>query len=230
MDLATLNVRIFADGADEAAIAELARDPRVSGFTTNPSLLHAAGVRDYAEFAKRILLLADDRPVSFEVLADELDEIEWQAGVIAGWGSNAVVKVPVTNSKGLSTMALVNKLAAGNIAVNVTAVMEAAQLEGLGLGVACYVSVFAGRIADTGRDAPSIIREIREERPNLGIIWASPREVLNVIQAEACGCHAITLTRDLIAKLPLLGKDLKAYSLETVQAFYRDAVLSRLTI
>lgn len=230
MDPKELKVRIFADGADEAAIADLAQNPLVRGFTTNPTLLKAAGVTDYAAFAKRVLAIAGLRPVSFEVLADELDEMEQQALVIDRWGGNAVVKIPITNSRGLPTTEVVNHLASRGVAVNVTAVFTTEQIAGLELNSRCYVSVFAGRIADAGVFPVSVIQRMLTANRDLRIIWASPRELANVIQADAVGCHAITLTRDLIAKLPLLGKDLREYSLETVQGFYRDAVLSGLTI
>lgn len=223
-------LKIFADGADELAIAELAKHPRVEGFTTNPSLLRAAGVTDYAGFARRVLRVAGDRPVSFEVLADEPDEMERQALVIASWGPSAVVKIPVINTEGKSMVPLANRLAANGVAVNVTAVLLSDQVEGLELNDRSFVSVFAGRIADVGGNPAGSIEYMLQKQPQLRIIWASPRELRNVFDAHRCHCYAITLTRGLIDKLPLFHKNLVDYALETVQGLYGDAIASGLTI
>lgn len=222
-------VKIFADGADEAAIAELAQHPRVEGFTTNPSLLRAAGVTDYEGFARRVLKIAGERPVSFEVLADEPEEMERQALVIASWGPSAVVKIPVVNTKGESMVPLANWLMANGVAVNVTAVFVPWQVDGLMYNERSFVSVFAGRVADAGIDPRATISEVKSIA-TCRVIWASSRELYDIRKANRCCCYAITLTRELINKLPLIGKNLEDYSLETVQQFYRDARASGLTI
>jgi len=225
-----LRIQIFADGADAERIAELARHPLVRGFTTNPSLMRAAGVSDYEAFARRLLERVPDLPVSFEVLAAEFDEMERQAREIASWGESVYVKVPVTNPRGEFSGPLLRRLGAAGIKLNVTALLSVEQVrataECLVGGPACYISVFAGRIADTGRDPIPLMREalgVVRLYANLRLIWASPREVLNVIQADAIGCDVITVTPELFAKLPLLGMDLSELSLETVRMFDRDA-------
>lgn len=226
----SLRVKIFADGADLRGMIEMTKKPYVSGFTTNPTLMNKAGVRDYEAFAREILAHVTDKPISFEVFADDEAEIERQANKIAGWGRNVFVKIPVTTTAGRPLTALVARLAKAGVQQNVTALMTLRQVEevseALGDGVPANVSVFAGRIADTGRDPMPIMRravELLARCPNQELIWASPRELLNIFQAEAVGCHIITVPNDVLKKLELVGKDLEAYSLETVQMFHRDA-------
>lgn len=226
-----LTIEIFADGADIAAISRLAADPRIKGFTTNPSLMRKAGVTDYEAFARGALEVIGDRPISFEVLADDFDEMEQQALHIGSWAPNVVVKIPITDTRGRPADGLLLRLAERGVRVNVTALMTLDQVRRAAVALApCpfgYVSVFAGRIADTGRDPVPIMAEavsIIGPHPNLKVIWASPREVLNVVQADSIGCHVITATSDILAKLGLFGKDLVAYSLETVQMFFSDAL------
>jgi transaldolase len=229
-DISRLTTKIFADGADLDGIRSLAADPRISGFTTNPTLMRKAGVKDYAAFAASALEIVAGRPISFEVFADEPVEMERQARTIATWGSNVYVKIPVTNTAGVSTNDLVRRLSGDGIRLNVTALMTADQVRdvttALAGGAPAYISVFAGRVADTGRDPLPILREslaIMAPQPQLELIWASPRELLNVFQAGEIGCHVITVTNDILAKLNLIGKDLLEYSLDTVKMFYRDA-------
>ena len=235
--LSRLRVKLFADGACLSDMLALATAPYIRGFTTNPSLLRRAGVRDYREFAATVVAALPDRPISFEVLADGFDEMEEQAREIASWGSAVYVKVPITNTRGEPTAGLIERLSHSGVKVNVTCVMTLAQvataigaLEG---GAPANVSIFAGRIADTGRDPVPAIRDavaLARQTRSVEIIWASPREVLNVWQADAAGCHIITVTPDLLAKLALAGKDLDAFSLETVQMFRDDAVGAGLTL
>jgi transaldolase len=229
--LERLSTRIFADGADLDGILALADDRRISGFTTNPTLMWKAGLTDYAEFAQRLLERITRHPISFEVFADGPDEMRRQARLISAWGDNVYVKVPVTTTSGESMVPLVNELSESGVQVNVTALFTTAQVElvtaAVRDGAPSYLSVFAGRIADAGIDPVPIMAravDIMVEAPRAELIWASPREVLNVVQADSVGCHVITLTHDLLAKLELLGKDLEQYSLETVQMFRRDAV------
>ena len=226
-----LRVKLFADGADLAGIAKLAANPLITGFTTNPTLMHKAGVRGYRAFAREMLALIGARPVSFEVFSDAFDEMERQALEIASWGETVYVKIPVTNTKGASAGPLIRRLSSAGVKVNVTALMTARQVadvaECLAVETPSCVSVFAGRIADTGRDPLPIMAEALRTlraRPRAELIWASPRELLNVIQADAIGCHIITATGDILAKLPLLEKDLTAFSLDTVKMFRADAV------
>jgi transaldolase len=223
--------RIFADGADLEEILCLASDPRIKGFTTNPTLMRKAGLTDYANFAGRLLERITEHPISFEVFADDPDEIRRQARIIASWGENVYVKVPVTTTAGLSLAWLVRELSESGVKVNVTALFTAAQVELITAAVkdgACScISVFAGRIADAGIDPVPIVAaavEIIAEAPRSELIWASPREILNVVQADQVGCHIITVPRDLLAKLDCLGKNLEQYSLETVQMFHGDAL------
>ncbi len=232
-DLAALTTKIFADGADLEGIRALAADPRIAGFTTNPTLMRKAGVADYPAFARAALAIVGSRPISFEVFADDEPEMERQARVIAGWGANVFVKIPVTNTVGVSTAPLVRRLSAEGVRLNVTALTTASQVRdvaaSLAGGAPAYISLFAGRIADTGRDPMPIVREslaILAAEPQLQLIWASPRELLNVFQADEAGCHVITATNDILAKLGVVGKDLDQYSLETVQMFHRDASAS----
>jgi transaldolase len=223
-------VKVFADGADRQGILDLYANPLIKGFTTNPTLMRAAGVADYEYFARDILEVVPDRPISFEVFADEAVEMERQALKISSWGDNVHVKIPITNTEGESTFKLVERLSGDGVKLNVTALMTVKQVEHVAQplvgGPPSYISVFAGRIADTGRDPIPIMREaldVLRDVPNCELIWASPRELLNVVQADEIGCHVITVTHDLLKKLPILGKDLDLYSLETVQMFHRDA-------
>ena len=231
MRVEELTVKIFADGADLAGIKDLAKRPFVKGFTTNPTLMRKADVRDYRQFALDVLAVVGDRPVSFEVFSDEFADMERQALEIASWGDQVYVKIPVTNAQGIFSGPLIKRLSTAGVNVNVTAVMTPDQVarvaECLAEGTPSVVSVFAGRIADTGRDPIPLMAEslqILRARPKAELLWASPRELLNVIQADAIGCHILTATSDIVAKLPLLGKDLLEFSLETVQMFRNDAV------
>ena len=223
-------IKIFADGADKAGMLSMYNNPRIDGFTTNPTLMRKAGITDYIGFAKEILQTIDDKPVSFEVFADEFEEMERQAREIATWGSNVYVKIPVTNTKKLSSASLIKKLSAEGVQLNITAILSLEQVsevaEALKNGSSSFVSVFAGRIADTGVDPVPLMKralEILKPVSNAELLWASPREVLNVYQAESIGCHIITATNDILKKLDLKGKDLEEYSLETVQMFFDDA-------
>ncbi len=226
-----LRVKLFADGADRESIAKLARDPRIAGFTTNPTLMRKAGITDYEAFAKSLLEIIDGRPISYEVFDDDLNEMRRQALKIATWGDNVYAKIPVSNTKSQSTAPLVRELTAQGIKLNVTALMTDRQVdivaEALTGSAGAYVSVFAGRVADTGRDPLPIIERsvaLLTSHPTLGLIWASPRELLNVFQADAAGVHIITATHDILAKLELVDKDLDEYSLDTVKMFHRDAM------
>jgi transaldolase len=228
--LENLKTKIFADGADLAEIIRLAENPMIRGFTTNPTLMWKAGLTDYTKFAHRLLQAVPDRPISFEIFADDEPEMRRQAEVIASWGKNVYIKVPVTNTEGTSTAELVRTLSEEGVQLNVTALMLPRQVEEVTKAVAhgapCYISVFAGRIADAGQDPLPIMRESLEiihAAPSAELIWASPREVYNVVQASDIGCHVITVTKDILAKLPHLGKDLGEFSLDTVKMFHRDA-------
>jgi transaldolase len=236
-DLKDLKVQIFADGADLAVIGELARHPLIAGFTTNPTLMRKAGVRDYKAFALDLLQIVRTRPVSFEVFSDDFAEMEKQAHEIASWGPNVFVKIPVTNTKGEFSGPLIKRLSAGGAQLNVTALLTLDQVVRtaavLSPRTRCYVSVFAGRVADTGRDPVELMRqsvEILAPNRRAELIWASPRELLNIFQADAVGCHVITVTRELLAKLPMVGKDLDELSLDTVKMFRQDAVNAGYTI
>jgi transaldolase len=228
--VADLGVKIFADGADIAGILALAKDPIIKGFTTNPTLMRKAGVADYEAFAQEVLAAIKDRPVSFEVFADDNDAMLEQARVIGNWAANVNVKIPITNTRGEFCGPVIAALSAEGIAVNVTAIMTVDQVRAvagcLTVDTPAIVSVFAGRIADTGRDPVPIMTqclEILSELPRAELLWASPRELLNIFHADQIGCHIITVTSDLLAKLAGVGKDLRHYSLETVQMFHRDA-------
>lgn len=228
-----MSVKIFADGAEKASMLKLYADPRIQGFTTNPTLMRKAGITNYEAFARDILASIPDRPISFEVFADEFDEMERQAERIAAWGANVYVKIPVTNTRGEAAAALVKRLAARGVKQNVTAILTLDQVrtvvDALAGGPAANVSVFAGRIADTGVDPLPVMKEalrIMAPHPQLELIWASPRELLNIVQASEIGCHIITVTPDILNKLGLIGKDLAEYSLETVKMFRNDAVAS----
>jgi transaldolase len=225
-----LKVKVFADGADLRSILQLSRRPQIRGFTTNPSLLKKAGIFDYQAFARAVLARIPDLPVSFEVLSDDFKEMKREALQIAGWGTNVYVKIPVMNSRGESTSGVLRSLAAHGVKLNVTALLTIPQIsataEALEASPAACISVFAGRIADTGRDPIPVMSkalEILAPYPQLELIWASPREVLNIVQADAIGCHIITVTNDLLKKVALFGKDLDEYSLETVRMFSADA-------
>jgi transaldolase len=233
----SLRVKIFADGADKAAILSLYANPLIQGFTTNPTLMRQAGIKDYGAFARDILASIPDRPISVEVIADDFPTMERQARTIAGWGGNVYVKIPVTNTSGESTRDLVCRLSHSGIKVNVTALLTLDQVremtEVLADGAPSSISVFAGRIADTGRDPVPVMTEaveILQPHPEIELIWASPRELLNVFQADAIGCHVITATPDILKKLTLVGRDLRAYSLDTVKMFYNDACASGFSI
>ncbi len=231
MNVSDLRVQIFADGADRVGIEALARNPIIKGFTTNPTLMRASGVSDYEAFAHDVLTLVGDRPISFEVFADDPGEMIRQGRRIATWGENVFVKIPVTDTRGTPTTDVLRALSSDGVQLNVTAMTTPGQVERvlgfLDPGAHHFVSLFGGRIADTGRDPLPLIRrclEVLGPRPEVRLIWASPREILNVIQADAVGCHVITVTHDLLKKLPLLGKDLDEFSLETVRMFHRDGV------
>jgi transaldolase len=226
-----MSVKIFADGADLDGILALADDTRISGFTTNPTLMWKAGLTDYREFAERLLERITKHPISFEVFADSPEEVWQQARLIASWGDNVYVKIPVTTTTGEAMVPVVRKLSESGVKVNVTAVFTTAQVElvtaAVKDGAPSYVSVFAGRIADAGIDPQPLMAravDILVDAPRAELIWASPREILNVVQADQVGCHIITITHDLLAKVDSLGKDLDQFSLETVQMFRRDAL------
>jgi transaldolase len=225
-----LRIKLFADGADKAGMLEMARLPYVAGFTTNPTLMRKAGVVDYKAFAREILQAIPDRPISFEVFSDEFAEMERQARLIAAWGANVYVKIPVTNTRSEPSYGLIRRLREAGIKLNVTAILTLEQVREVAAALAgetpSVVSVFAGRIADTGRDpVPLMAAAVELMRPYPGeeLLWASPRELLNVFQADAVGCHIITATNDVLKKLALVGKDLTAYSLDTVKMFHDDA-------
>ena len=224
-----LTVRIFADGAEKAGMLEMYAKPYIKGFTTNPTLMHKAGLTDYRAFAHSILEAIPDRPISFEVFSDEFDDMERQAREIATWGDNVYVKIPVTNTRRDPAYDLVRRLSKDGIKLNITAILTVDQVrsvvEAVKEGAPSCISVFAGRIADTGRDPVPLMTEcvaILKAAPRAELIWASPRELLNIIQADAIGCHIITVTNDILKKLPLIGKDLGDYSLDTVKMFFDD--------
>ena len=226
-----LNIKLFADGADKAGILEMNANPIISGFTTNPTLMRNAGVKDYKIFALDILSHISDKPVSLEVFSDDFNIMEEQALEISSWAENVYVKIPITNTKAESSVELIDRLSAKNVKINVTAIMTIDQvksiLSSLSKGPGGFVSVFAGRVADTGIDPLSLMSDVVEllsGYSNLELIWASPRELYNVVQADSIGCHIITLTNGIFNKLSLLGYDLNQYSLDTVKMFRNDAV------
>jgi transaldolase len=228
-----LTVKIFADGADLPGMIEMANKPYISGLTTNPTLMKKVGITDYEKFAKAVLAEIKDIPISFEVFSDEVESMKRQGEKIASWGENVYVKVPITNSQGESTKSVIAHLAGKGVKVNVTALMTDVQVievvDALNPNVESYVSVFAGRIADTGRNPIPIMKrslDALSENAKAELIWASPRELLNIFQADEIGCHIITATNDILGKIDLVDKDLTDYSLETVQMFYRDAQTS----
>jgi transaldolase len=235
--LPSLKVKLFADGADLAGMKEMAANPLIKGFTTNPTLMRKAGVSDYKSFALEVLKAIPDRPVSFEVFADDFGEMESQALEIASWGRNVNVKIPVTNTKGQFSGPLIERLSKSGVKLNVTALLTLDQVrrvtERLAAETQAIISVFAGRIADTGLDPVPLMAEavrIMKARPKAELIWASPRELLNIFQADSVGCHIITATNDILKKLSLVGKDLDKYSLETVEMFHKDASAAGYTI
>jgi transaldolase len=232
-----LKVQVFADGADKASMIELYREPYIKGFTTNPTLMRKAGVTDYERFARDILQHIPDRPISFEVFADDEIEMERQARKIARWAANVYVKIPVTNTRQEPMYELIRRLSADGIQVNATAVLALDQVEHIAQalkgGAPSYISVFAGRVADTGRDPVPLMKsalELMAPEPNCQLVWASPRELLNIFQADEIGCHIITVTSDVLKKISLVGKDLHEYSLETVRMFHDDASRSGYTL
>jgi transaldolase len=232
-----LRIKLFADGADKAGMLDMYKNPLIKGFTTNPTLMRKAGITDYVAFAKEIVGAIKDRHISFEVFSDDFAEMERQARTIAAWGDQVYVKIPITNTKRESALPLVGRLAAAGVKLNVTAVMTLAQVRDLCLvlagGPPAVISVFAGRIADTGRDPMPLMAaavELARLSSNIELLWASPRELLNIFQADAVGCDIITATNDILKKLELHGKDLGDFSLETVKMFRDDAVKAGFTL
>ena len=230
-NMKNLHVKLFADGADLKGMKEMAANPMIRGFTTNPTLMRKAGIVDYKLFARQVLDAIPDKPVSFEVFADDFDAMEEQALEIANWGQNVNVKIPVTNTRGESSGALIERLSRAGVKLNVTALLTLEQvktvIKRLAAETPAFISVFAGRVADTGLDPVPMMAEavrIMKEKPKAELIWASPRELLNVFQADSVGCHIITATNDILKKLSLVGKDLNSYSLDTVKMFYNDAL------
>jgi transaldolase len=225
-----LSIKIFADGADLEGMLELARDPAISGFTTNPTLMRQSGISDYEGFARKVLEQITDLPISFEVFSDDPADMARQARLIAGWGENVYVKIPVTTTAGVSCASLIRSLSEEGLRLNVTAILSLHQVETVAVALepsrGAVVSVFAGRVADTGRDPVPLMRaalELLAPFPAEELLWASPREILNICQADAIGCHIITVTHDLLKKLAGLGRDLEDFSLATVRMFYDDA-------
>ncbi|HEV8437423.1 MAG TPA: transaldolase [Methylomirabilota bacterium] len=232
-----LRVKLFADGADRAGMLEMYGNPMIRGFTTNPTLMRKAGVTDYRAFALDIVRAIPDRPISFEVFSDDFDEMERQAREITRWGDNVYVKIPVTNTAGEPSTDVIRTLSRAGVKLNVTALLALDQVSdvsaALASGPPACISVFAGRVADTGRDPVPLMAaavELLRPHPNIELIWASPRELLNIFQADAIGCHIITATNDILAKLHLVGKELHRYSLETVKMFRDDAVKAGFTL
>ncbi len=235
--LSDLKIHVYADGAEIAGILEMAKNPLIKGFTTNPTLMRKAGVADYERFARELLQHITEHPVSLEVFADDFAEMRRQAKIIASWGKNVNVKIPITNTRGESAVPLVAELVKSGIVLNVTAIMTHEQVAALSQVLSptltSIVSVFAGRIADTGVDpVPHMLRckELLATTPAARLLWASPRELLNIFQADQIGCHIITVTNDVLAKLKLVGKSLEEYSLETVEMFRKDAVAAAYSI
>ncbi len=223
-------IAIYADGADIAGMKEAYRWGFVKGFTTNPTLMRKAGIRHYEAFAKEAIASIPDLPISFEVFSDDFLQMEKEARKIAGWGKNVFVKIPITNTKGESSTPLIKQLSSEGLSLNITAILTPHQVQSVAAVLdpasKTIVSVFAGRMADTGRDpVPLMSRSAAILKPNQNaqLLWASSRELLNIFQAEACGCHIITITNDILKKLPLIGKDLTELSLDTVKMFFSDA-------
>ena len=230
MTFRSLKIKLFQDGAELNSMIEARRRGLVSGFTTNPTLMRKAGISDYKAFARKVIAEIPDLPISFEVFSDDFETMEREAREIASWGGNTYIKIPITNTKGESAGPLIRKLSRENFSLNVTAMLTIDQVELVAAEAnptaRMIVSMFAGRIADTGVDPIPVMSravDLLKHLPRAELLWASPREVLNVIQAEDCGCHIITATPDIIAKIAILGKDLRQYSLETVRMFYEDA-------
>jgi len=227
--LTELHIKIFADGAEKASIMELAKNPLIKGFTTNPTLMRKAGITDYEGFAKEVLAEIKDKPISFEVFSDEFDEMERQARLIASWASNIYVKIPITNTRKEPSYELIRKLSADGIKLNVTAIFSLSQVrqtrDALRADVPAIISVFAGRIADTGVDPLPLMKEAKAliaGNPNFELLWASPRELLNIYHAEEAGSDIITVTPDVLKKSANIGLDLEEFSLQTVKMFYDD--------
>jgi transaldolase len=225
-----VGIKLFQDAADLPVMIEAHHRGLVDGFTTNPTLMRRAGISDYKSFAKKAIAAIPDLPISFEVFADDFDIMEREAREIASWGGDTYVKIPITNTRAESAAPLIRKLSVEGFSLNITAVLTLDQVEAVAAaadrGTRLIVSVFAGRVADTGVDPVPMMKKavgMLKSLPNAELLWASPREVLNVVQAQECGCHIITATPDLIAKVPLLGTDLHAYSLQTVKMFHDDA-------
>ena len=236
-DARVLRIKVFADGADLEGMLTLSKDPLISGFTTNPTLMRRSGVTDYATFAKEVLTAVTELPISFEVVADEFDEMRRQALLIASWGDNVYVKIPVTNTRGESSANLIRELSLEGLKLNVTAILSLRQVwtvaQALADSRSAVVSVFAGRVADTGRDPIPLMSaalEMLTDVPQAELLWASPREILNVIQADDIGCQIVTVTHDLLKKLGGLGRDLEDVSRETVVMFHNDAQQSGLIL
>lgn len=229
-DTKSLKIKIFADGADKQSMLEMYSKPSIAGLTTNPTLMRKSGISDYRQFCLEILHTITDKPISFEVFSDDFEEMKAQALEISSWGNNVYVKIPISNTKGELSLKLVKDLVSSGVKVNVTAVFTLDQVRAtasvLSTEIPSYVSIFAGRIADTGVDPIPLVQDallILKDLPLCEVIWASPREVLNIVHADSIGCHVITVTQDLLKKLDLFGHDLSQYSLETVKMFYDDA-------
>lgn len=236
-NLDDLKIKLYADGAELQAMKEVYREGLVKGFTTNPSLMKKAGVNDYEVFARAVLAEITDVPISFEVISDDFGLMEQEARKIASWGSNVNIKIPITNTRGESSVPLIEKLSSDGLSLNVTAILTMEQVREvaavLNPGVSSIVSVFAGRIADTGRDPVPYMKEsvaILKDNPGAEVLWASSRELLNIFQADECGCHIITVTNDILKKLATVGRDLKEFSLDTVKMFFKDAQSAGLTL
>ncbi len=237
IEISKLKVKIFADGADKNGMIEMYNKPFIKGLTTNPTLMKKAGITNYEYFAKDILQIITDKPLSFEVFSDDFDEMKRQALKIATWGDNVYVKIPITNTQRISAKNLIKDLSDSGVKLNVTAMMTLNQVQdvvnSLNPEVSSYVSVFAGRIADTGVDPLPLMKsvvEITKQKPKAEVIWASPRELLNIFHADQIGCQIITVTNDILKKLELVGYDLDEYSLDTVKMFYNDAKTAGFTI
>jgi transaldolase len=229
----SLKVKIFADGADKDSMIDMYKKPYIKGLTTNPTLMNKAGIRDYKSFCIDMLSSIKDKPISFEVFSDDFSEMKRQAYEIASWGDNVYVKIPITNTKSESCREIVKELSDNGIKLNITAIMTINQLQSIveisNSNIPCYFSIFAGRIADTGLDPIPIMEEavkVLKVLPKSELIWASPRELLNIFHADQVGCHIITVTSDILNKLKMIGYDLDKYSLDTVKMFYNDAVVA----
>jgi len=225
-----LEIDLYADGADVRDMIAARDSGIVKGFTTNPTLMRKSGVSDYEKFARQALAAVQGLPISFEVFADEFDEMERQARLISTWGQSVFVKIPITNTRRQSSIDLIRRLSGAGVKLNITAILTLDQVrsvvDAVDAGVPAIVSVFAGRIADTGRDPVPLMREAAEivrRKPKVQLLWASPRELLNIFQADACGCHIITVTSDILKKLAMVGKSLEELSLDTVKMFHNDA-------